>query len=81
MDRYEYLPQSIVAYDKPGYDNTANLIHAASAEKSKDYYCPCCGKVLRVSCLDSKHKQTYFFIKMVIVQKKRDSNGFVKIGY
>lgn len=63
MEKFKYLPQSIVAYDKKGFDKTANLIHAATAIQSKDYYCPCCGNVLRVSCLNSEYKQEYFFHK------------------
>ena len=39
------MPQLIVAYD--GLDQFANLIHITKAQKAKDYYCPCCGGVVR----------------------------------
>lgn len=59
MDIFEYLPQLIVAYD--GDDEFANLIHVKKADKSKDYYCPCCGGIVKPRALDSNKEQSHYY--------------------
>lgn len=59
MDIFEYLPQMIVAYD--GNDEFANLIHISKADKDRDYYCPCCGKIVKPRALDSTKEQSHYY--------------------
>lgn len=59
MDIFEYLPQLIVAYD--GNDEFANLIHVNKAEKEKDYYCPCCGGIVKPRALESTKEQSHYY--------------------
>ena len=59
MDIFEYLPQLIVAYD--GNDEFANLIHVKKADKDNDYYCPCCGGIVKPRALDSTKEQSHYY--------------------
>ena len=59
MDIFEYLPQLIVAYD--GNDEFANLIHVKKANKDNDYFCPCCGGIVRPRALDSTKEQSHYY--------------------
>lgn len=59
MDIFEYLPQLIVAYD--GNDEFANLIHVKKANKDIDYYCPCCGGVVKPRALESTKEQSHYY--------------------
>lgn len=59
MDIFEYLPQLIVAYD--GNDEFANLIHVKKSNKNNDYYCPCCGGIVRSRALDSNKEQSHYY--------------------
>ena len=59
MDIFEYLPQLIVAYDCN--DEFANLIHVKKANKDTDYYCPCCGGIVKPRALDSTKEQSHYY--------------------
>ena len=59
MDIFEYLPQLIIAYD--GNDEFANLIHVKKADRDKEYYCPCCGRVVKPRALDSNKEQSHYY--------------------
>lgn len=59
MDVFEYLPQLIVAYD--GNDKFANLIHVKKATKDNDYYCPCCGGIVKPRALESTKEQSHYY--------------------
>lgn len=59
MDVFEYLPQLIVAYD--GNDEFANLIHVKKADKNNNYYCPCCGGIVKPRALDSTKEQSHYY--------------------
>lgn len=59
MDIFEYLPQLIVAYDSN--DKFANLIHVKKAKQDKDYYCPCCGRIVKPRALDSTKEQSHYY--------------------
>lgn len=59
MNIFEYLPQLIVAYD--GNDEFANLIHVKKANKDIDYYCPCCGGIVKPRALDSNKEQSHYY--------------------
>lgn len=59
MDIFEYLPQLIVAYDDN--DEFANLIHVKKANKDKNYYCPCCGGIVKPRALDSTKEQPHYY--------------------
>lgn len=59
MDIFEYLPQLIVAYDDK--DKFANLIHVKKAKQDEDYYCPCCGGIVRSRALNSMKKQSHYY--------------------
>lgn len=59
MDIFEYLPQLIVAYD--GNDEFANLIHVKKANKDIDYFCPCCGGIVKPRALDSTKEQSHYY--------------------
>ena len=59
MNIFEYLPQLIVAYD--GNDEFANLIHVKKANKDIDYYCPCCGGIVKPRALDSTKEQSHYY--------------------
>lgn len=59
MDIFEYLPQPIVAYD--GNDEFANLIHVKKAVKDINYYCPCCGQIVKPRTLDSDKELSHFY--------------------
>lgn len=59
MDIFEYLPQLIVAYD--GNDEFANLIHVKKSDKNNDYYCPCCGGIVKPRALDSNKEQSHYY--------------------
>lgn len=59
MDIFEYLPQLIVAYD--GNDEFANLIHVKKSNKDNDYFCPCCGGIVRPRALDSTKEQSHYY--------------------
>lgn len=58
MDIFEYLPQLIVAYDSN--DEFANLIHVKKANKDNNYYCPCCGGIVKPRALDSTKEQSHY---------------------
>lgn len=59
MDIFEYLPQLIVAYD--GDDKFANLIHVKKAKKDNNYFCPCCGGIVKPRALDSTKEQSHYY--------------------
>lgn len=59
MDIFEYLPQLIVAYD--GNDEFANLIHVKKADKDNDYYCPCCGGIVKPRAIESTKEQSHYY--------------------
>lgn len=59
MDIFEYLPQLIVAYDSN--DEFANLIHVKRAKQNKEYYCPCCGGIVKPRALDSNKEQSHYY--------------------
>lgn len=59
MDIFDYLPQLIVAYDRN--DEFANLIHVKKAKQDTDYYCPCCGGIVKPRALDSTKKQSHYY--------------------
>lgn len=59
MEKFEYLPQLIVAYDSK--DEFANLIHVKTANINKDYYCPCCGGTVKPRALDSSKVQSHYY--------------------
>lgn len=59
MDVFEYLPQLIVAYDSN--DEFANLIHVKKSNKDNDYYCPCCGGIVKPRALDSNKEQSHYY--------------------
>ena len=59
MDIFEYLPQLIIAYD--GNDEFANLIHVKKADRDKEYYCPCCGGIVKPRALDSNKEQSHYY--------------------
>ncbi|KAI4445083.1 hypothetical protein C823_007587 [Eubacterium plexicaudatum ASF492] len=59
MDIFEYLPQLIVAYD--GNDEFANLIHVKKTNKDIDYFCPCCGGIVKPMALDSTKEQSHYY--------------------
>ena len=54
-----YQPQLIVGYDTQ--DEHADLIHISKAEQGKDYYCPCCGGVIRARCKESNSVQEHYY--------------------
>ena len=59
MEIFEYLPQLIVSYD--GNDEFANLIHVKKADKDKDYFCPCCGGIVKPRAVDSTKEQSHYY--------------------
>lgn len=59
MDIFEYLPQLIVAYD--GNDEFANLIHVKKSNKDSNYYCPCCGGIVKPRALESTKEQSHYY--------------------
>ena len=59
MNIFEYLPQLIVAYD--GNDEFANLIHVKKANKDNNYFCPCCGGIVKPRALDSTKEQSHYY--------------------
>lgn len=59
MDVFEYLPQLIVAYDSN--DEFANLIHVKKSDEAKDYFCPCCGGVVKTQILKSGKEKSHFY--------------------
>lgn len=59
MDIFDYLPQLIVAYDCN--DEFANLIHVKKAKQDTDYYCPCCGGIVKPRALDSIKEQSHYY--------------------
>lgn len=59
MDIFEYLPQLIVAYDSN--DEFANLIHVKKADKDNDYYCPCCGGIVKPRAIESTKEQSHYY--------------------
>ena len=59
MDIFEYLPQLIVAYDSN--DEFANLIHVKRSKQNTDYYCPCCGGIVKPRALDSIKEQSHYY--------------------
>lgn len=61
MEKFEYLPQLIVAYDGDINDETANLIHISKAVQDNNYYCPCCGGEVNPRALDSKKVQSHYY--------------------
>ena len=59
MNIFEYLPQLIVAYDSN--DEFANLIHVKKAKQDEEYYCPCCGGIVKPRALDSTKEQSHYY--------------------
>lgn len=78
MNVFEYLPQLIVAYDSN--DEFANLIHIKRAKQDEEYYCPCCGGIVKPRALDSTKEQSHYFMLQENVQKKVNYISSVKIG-
>lgn len=76
MEIFEYLPQLIVAYD--GDDKFANLIHVKKADKNKDYYCPCCGGIVKPRALDSNKEQSHYYHKTGKCTKESQLHFFCK---
>lgn len=76
MDIFEYLPQLIVAYD--GNDEFANLIHIKKADKDNDYYCPCCGGIVKPRALDSGKEQSHYYHKTGKCTKESQLHFFCK---
>ena len=70
MELFEYLPQLMIAYD--GQDEFANLIHVKKAKQDTNYYCPCCGGIVKPRALNSTKEH---------VLKKVNYTFFVRIGY
>ena len=59
MDIFDYLPQLIIAYDCN--DEFANLIHVKKAKQDTNYYCPCCGGIVKPWALDSEKEQSHYY--------------------
>lgn len=76
MDIFEYLPQLIVAYD--GDDEFANLIHIKKANRDNDYYCPCCGGIVKPRALDSNKEQSHYWHKTGKCTKESQLHFFCK---
>lgn len=76
MDIFEYLPQLIVAYD--GNDEFANLIHVKKANGDNDYYCPCCGGIVKPRALDSNKEQSHYYHKTGKCTKESQLHFFCK---
>lgn len=76
MDVFEYLPQLIVAYD--GNDEFANLIHVKKASKDEEYYCPCCGGIVKPRVLDSDMEQSHYYHKTGKCTKESQLHFFCK---
>lgn len=76
MDIFEYLPQLIVAYD--GNDEFANLIHVKKADGDNDYYCPCCGGIVKPRALDSNKEQSHYYHKTGKCTKESQLHFFCK---
>lgn len=54
-----YQPQLIVGYDTLG--DLGDLVHISKAIPGKDYYCPCCGGVIRARAKESDLIQEHFY--------------------
>lgn len=76
MEIFEYLPQLIVAYD--GNDEFANLIHVKKAIGDNDYYCPCCGGLVKPRALDSIKEQSHYYHKTGKCTKESQLHFFCK---
>lgn len=76
MEIFEYLPQLIVAYD--GNDKFANLIHVKKADKDNDYFCPCCGGIVKPRALDSTKEQSHYYHKTGKCTKESQLHFFCK---
>lgn len=76
MDIFEYLPQLIVAYDSD--DEFANLIHIKKANRDNDYYCPCCGGIVKPRALDSNKEQSHYWHKTGKCTKESQLHFFCK---
>lgn len=76
MDIFEYLPQLIVAYD--GNDEFTNLIHVKKANGDNDYYCPCCGGIVKPRALDSNKEQSHYYHKTGKCTKESQLHFFCK---
>lgn len=76
MDVFEYLPQLIVAYD--GKDEFANLIHVKKAQKDRDYYCPCCGGIVKPRAIDSNKEQSHYYHQTGKCTKESQLHFFCK---
>ena len=76
MDIFEYLPQLIIAYD--GNDKFANLIHVKKANKENDYFCPCCGGIVKPRALDSNKEQSHYYHKTGKCTKESQLHFFCK---
>ncbi len=76
MDIFEYLPQLIVAYD--GNDEFANLTHVKKADKEKDYFCPCCGGIVKPWALNSDKEQSHYYHKTGKCTKESQLHFFCK---
>lgn len=76
MDIFEYLPQLIVAYDSN--DEFANLIHVKKAKHDEEYYCPCCGGIVKPRALDSTKEQSHYYHVTEKCKKERQLHFFCK---
>lgn len=76
MDIFEYLPQLIVAYDSD--DEFANLIHVKKANGDNDYYCPCCGGIVKPRALNSSKEQSHYYHKTGKCTKESQLHFFCK---
>lgn len=51
-----YIPMLIVGQDKNG-----EYIHIKDADKSEDYFCPCCHQLIKIRARESKKVQPHFY--------------------
>lgn len=56
MSNYDYVPILIVAID-----NDSNYIHIRKADSNKEYYCPCCGAIVKARAIKSNKVQPHFY--------------------
>lgn len=76
MDIFEYFPQLIVAYD--GNDEFANLIHVKKSNNENNYYCPCCGGMVKPRALNSAKEQSHYYHITGTCTKESQLHYFLK---
>ena len=74
MSKNDYVPMLIVAIN-----NGDNYIHIRKAKQNRDYYCPCCGSIVKARAMTSHKIQPHFYHNMESLLNRSGEDGYARI--